>query len=356
MTSSGTSALRCAPLTSADRDRWDRFVVERGEGFMQSWAWSEFKALEGYDVERVAVFDGDVLAGGAIVYVYPSPAEARLATIPDGPVLDWSAPDAMHVFDLIVRMLEATIVPAPEGNADVPVVALRIEPRLTTPPESLARLPRSPVDLVPDETLEIDLASDDEMLARMRPKGRYNARLAARRGVDVVSSTDPADVHELYVVLEHTARAQGFRLEPRSFFINLALTLFPAAARLAFARWKGMTLAAALTVRHGATVTYLYGGHLPLFQDVMASAALHWHVMREAAADGYRVYDLYGYVPPGRPEHPYDGFSRFKEKLGGRPVRRMGSRDIVFYDRIAAAAVRAMRGALRRADEPVEGT
>jgi lipid II:glycine glycyltransferase (peptidoglycan interpeptide bridge formation enzyme) len=192
------------------------------------------------------------------------------------------------------------------------------------------------------------------MLARMKPKGRYNARLALRRGVEVVSSTDPGDVDELYRVLDHTAGYQDFLLEPKGFFINLVQALGPDACRLAFARYKGVTLAAALTVRHGHTVTFLYGGHLPLFPEVMASYALHWHVMREAAGEGYRLYDLYGYVEPGRPDHPYHRFSRFKEKLGGQPLRRVGSRDLVFYDRLAEAALRAIRPA-GAAPGPVRG-
>jgi lipid II:glycine glycyltransferase (peptidoglycan interpeptide bridge formation enzyme) len=185
------------------------------------------------------------------------------------------------------------------------------------------------------------------MLARMKPKGRYNAGLARRRGVEVVTSRDPADVHELYFVLEQTGRYHGFLVEPRSFFINLAQSLFPDAGRFVFARYKGVTLAAAVIVRHGETVTYLYGGRLPLFPDVMASYALHWHVMREAARDGFRVYDFYGYVPPDHPGHPYDRFSRFKEKFGGRHAPRIGAWDVVFHDRLADAALAAMR-AVRR--------
>jgi peptidoglycan pentaglycine glycine transferase (the first glycine) len=218
-----------------------------------------------------------------------------------------------------------------------------VEPRLEAVPRPLGGLPRSPMDLVPEETLEVDLGPEAVMLARMKPKGRYNARLALRRGVEAASSSDPADVHIFYRLLERTAAYQDFLLEPKGFFINLAQTLFPGMARFAFARYKGVTLAAALTVRHGATVTYLYGGHLPLFPDVMANYALHWHIMREAAREGYAVYDFYGYVPPGRPDHPYDRFSRFKERFGGRPVVRMGSRDVIFYDRLADAALRVIR-------------
>lgn len=336
---------RVAPLDSRHREAWDRLVATHpASGFMQSWGWSRFKELEGYRVVRLGVLEGDRLAGGAIGYAFPSPAEAALLAVPDGPLLDWEAPTAGATFAALVRALRRS----PAGRR---AVVVRVEPRLPIGagselvPAPLRGLARAPVDLVPEETLEVDLGPEERMLARMKPKGRYNIRLARRRGVEVVSSTDPADVHALHFVLEQTAGYQDFLLEPKSFFINLAGALMPGMARLAFARYKGITLAAALTVRHGWTVTFLHGGHLPLFPDVMASHALHWHVMREAAAEGARVYDLYGYAPPDRPGHPYAGFSRFKEKLGGRHVRRIGSRDVVFYDRLADAALRAIRSA-----------
>jgi lipid II:glycine glycyltransferase (peptidoglycan interpeptide bridge formation enzyme) len=336
---------RIAPLDAAHRAAWDALVVAHpAAGFMQSWAWSSFKELEGYEVVRLGVFDDARLTGGAFAYAFPSPAEVGLVAVPDGPLLDWSAPDASETFQALVGALRRA---APARRA----VVVRLEPRLPAParpedtPAVLRGLPRAPVDLVPDESLEVDLGPEPAMLAAMRPKGRYNARVADRHGVEVTSSVDPADVHALYAVLEQTAGYHGFLLEPKSFFINLALALFPTVGRLAFARYKGMTLGAALTVRHGHSVTYLYGGHLPLFPHVMASYALHWHVMREAAADGYRVYDLYAYVSPDRLDHPYAGFSRFKEKLGGRHVRRLGSRDLVLYDRLTDAALLALRAA-----------
>jgi lipid II:glycine glycyltransferase (peptidoglycan interpeptide bridge formation enzyme) len=336
---------RIAPLDASHRAAWEALVaVHPSGGFMQSWAWSSFKELEGYQVIRLGVFDGDRLTGGALAYAFPSPAEAGLVAVPDGPLLDWTAPDVTETFQALVAALRRA---APARRA----VVLRFEPRLPAPaspeeaPVALRDLPRAPVDLVPDETLEVDLGPEPAMLAAMRPKGRYNVRLARRHGVEVTSSVDPADVHALYAVLEDTAGYHGFLIEPKSFFINLALALFPAMARLALARYKGLTLAAALTVRHGGTVTYLYGGHLALFRHVMASYALHWHVMREAGGDGYRVYDLYAYVSPDRLDHPYAGFSRFKEKFGGRHVRRLGSRDLVFYDRLTDAALHALRTA-----------
>jgi peptidoglycan pentaglycine glycine transferase (the first glycine) len=329
--------MRVSPLLPRHREIWDGLVAAHpAAGFMQSWAWSEFKALEGYTVFRLGLFEGKALRGGGIAYAFPSAAEAGMAAMPDGPVLDWEAPDVAEAFRALVAAFR-------KASRQERVITLRVEPRLDAEAVPLRGLPRSPVDLVPDETLLVDLGLEAEMLRRMKPKGRYNARLALRHGVEVASSTDPGDVHEFYYILEQTARFQGFWLEPKRFFINLTQSLFPAGARFAFARYKGVTLAAALTVRHGSTATFLYGGHLPLFPEVMASYALHWHLLREAALDGYRVYDFYGYVPPGSTGHPYDRFSRFKEKFGGRPVHRIGSRDVIFHDRLAEAAVRALR-------------
>jgi peptidoglycan pentaglycine glycine transferase (the first glycine) len=328
--------IRFAALDDRMRPQWDALAARHpASGFMQSWAWSEFKELEGYRVLRLGLFEDGRLAGGAIAYAYPSPAEAGLVAVPDGPLLDWGSPAAETRFASLVRELRRWR----EGRAAV----VRFEPRLETPPAFLAALPRAPVDLVPEETLLVELGPEEAMLARMKPKGRYNARLALRRGVEVAFSEDPGDVHAFYTIFENTARFQDFDAEPKSFFINLATTLMPGAARFAFARWRGITLAAALTLRHGDVVTYLYGGHLPLFKEVMASYALHWEILRRSAQEGARLYDFYGYVGPGRPDHPYDRFSRFKEKFGGRPVRRVGSRDVLFYDRLAAAVLAALR-------------
>src|SRR5262249_24214134 len=298
---------------------------------------SRFKELEGYQVVRLGLFDGERLTGGAVGYAFPSPAEAGAGAGSPGPGVRSGAGGA--------RAPPARAGRGPRRSAGVRRArgagagAPRVERGLPLEgaeggPAPLRGLARSPVDLVPVETLEVELGPEAGMLGRMKPKGRYNARLAQRRGVEVVTSTDPADVHGLHFVLEQTAGHQDFLLESKRFFINLAQALMPGMARFAFARYKGITLAAGLPVRHRATVTSLTGGQLPLFPEVMASHALHWHIMREAAAEGYRVYDFYGYAPPDRPRHPYAGFSRFKEKFGGRHVRRIGSHDVVFYDRL----------------------
>lgn len=324
-------------LQPSDRAAWDAHVAASPQsGFMQSWAWSDFKRREGYAVLRLGLFEAGVLVGGALAYHYRSEDSGGLIAVPDGPVLDWTDRQSPARLRLLVDALKGWS----EARG---AVALRVEPRLERCADALSAWKRAPVDLVPEETLVVSLGSDEDMLARMKPKGRYNARLALRRGVEVTLTEDPGAVHDFHFILDRTGRHHDFLVEPKSFFINLAGAAPPGALRWALARYKGVTLAAALTLRFGDSVTYLYGGHLPLFPEVMASYAMHWEVMRDAAAAGLASYDLYGYAGPDRPSHPYARFSRFKEKLGGTPARRMGSRDLLFYDRLADAAVGLIR-------------
>lgn len=330
-----SQGFRFVEMEDRHRADWETLAAEHpAAGFMQSWSWSRFKEIEGYNVLRLGLFEGSKLRGGGIVYAFPSPAEAGLVNVPDGPLLDWNEPKQFEAFVADVRRRLAS------------ACLLRVEPRLETPPEPLTSFPRAPIDLVPDQSWMIQLGEESRMLAAMKPKGRYNAKLALRRGVTVSFSSDPADIHDFHFILDQTARYQGFQAEPKSFFINLARALFPGSARLAFARYKGVILAAALLVEHGRTLTYLYGGHLPLFRATMANYGLHWEIMRDGARRGHRAYDLYGFVPKGHSGHPYDSFSRFKEKLGGSAVVRVGSRDVLFYDRLAEAALKVMENAL----------
>ena len=49
---------RIAPLAPEHRAVWDALAAAQpGAGFMQSWAWSAFKELEGYTAARLGVAD-----------------------------------------------------------------------------------------------------------------------------------------------------------------------------------------------------------------------------------------------------------------------------------------------------------
>jgi hypothetical protein len=79
------------------------------------------------------------------------------------------------------------------------LIALPIEPLWTEKPAYLAGFVRAPVDLLPGETLLIDLRpTETEILAAMKPKGRYNLRLSLRRRVETEFTTDSQAIPLFY--------------------------------------------------------------------------------------------------------------------------------------------------------------
>lgn len=322
-------------LTIADRPVWDAFVQSHPAScFMQSWAWANFKQLEGYKTFRYGVFVEHELVGGCIFYWYPRQHGANLLVAPGGPI--FLAAHAHICVGLLVKQ-------AANLARTYPAIALRIEPSL---PDNGAfqQFVRAPVDLLPSETLLIDLQpSESQILAAMKPKGRYNIRLSQRYGVEATFTSNSQAIPRFYDVFWQTAERQKFFGEPYGFFINLCQTLFAEGmAEIGLATWQGEILAALLLVYWGDRATYLYGGHRKDHARVMANYGLHWAAMQRAKARGCGLYDFYGYTRD--PNHGYAQFSRFKGQFGGTPVTTIGAQDYFFYDRLADTVIQLLQG------------
>jgi lipid II:glycine glycyltransferase (peptidoglycan interpeptide bridge formation enzyme) len=215
---------------------------------------------------------------------------------------------------------------------EIGAIALRIEPLWAEKPHCLTGFVRAPADLLPSETLLIDLRPNEtEILAAMKPKGRYNLRLSLRHGVKPEFTTDSQAIPIFYDLFWETVKRQQFFGEPYSFFINLCQTLFAAnMAEIGLARWEGKAIAAILVVYWGERATYLYGGRSFEHPELMASYGLHWAAMQRAKARGCTLYDFYGFTR--EPNHDYTKFSQFKRQFGGVVVTTIGAYDYFFYD------------------------
>lgn len=323
--------LHCRLLTAADQSDWDDCNQRSSDGcFMQSWDWANFKEREGFQTFRYGLFQGEQLVGGCLFYGYPQPHRANLLTAPGGPCL----PIGQEAEGMILLLEQAKQLAQAFG-----AIALRIEPLWSVSPSWLQGFVRAPVDLLPSETLLIDLRpTTAKILAAMKPKGRYNIRLSQRHGVDITFTQDLQAIPAFYDIFWETVKRQGFFGEPYSFFINLCQTLFSAnRAEIGLATWNGELLAALLWVWWGKRATYLYGGRSPQHPEVMASYGLHWATFQRAKQKGCTVYDFYGYTRD--PHHSYAKFSQFKGKFGGTVVQTMGAHDHVFYDHLADTLV-----------------
>jgi lipid II:glycine glycyltransferase (peptidoglycan interpeptide bridge formation enzyme) len=329
--------MRITNLSLSNKPAWEKLAACAPEsGFMQSWGWSDFKAAQGQTVTRFGVFDGDELVGGALVYSVGSALSPL--HLPHGPVLPWKDPVKT------VECLELLKLKLSEMAVKTGAPLARLEPLLEGElPGCFEKLPRAPLDLVPTPTLLVDISgSDDELLAAMAPKGRYNVRLALRKGV-TVEPADAEGVEDFYGLFELTCGRHGFQGEPLSFFADLLKVLGPSgAAKLYLAKYKGMLLSAALAVFYGGKATYLYGASAPFMRSAMAPYSMHWKIMRDARGLGCRTYDFYGIAPEGQPSHAYSRFTPFKLRFGGRRSITCGAHDLYFYPQLAQHLLNAL--------------
>jgi lipid II:glycine glycyltransferase (peptidoglycan interpeptide bridge formation enzyme) len=311
---------------------WDNLVkANRCSGFMQSWAWGEFKKREGQKVIRLGLLkDGEIIGGSSIYFVQSSLGTSPFE-IPHGPVINWDSKGAME--DLAALQNEWGRLASMKC---VPLI--RVAPLISVEKVNpFADIPRAPMDLVPTPTTVIFLSgSEDDILKRMKEKGRYNIHRGMKLGVEVTHGNAVDLLDDFYRLFELSAVRHDFLSEPKSFFINLLSTLNDSnMAELFFARYHGVLVASALIIFYGNKATYLYGGTLPFLKSSMAAYVLHWEVMLAARRRGCLFYDLYGVAPEGQQFHPYRRFTQFKTRFGGEYQSYIGARDIYFYPELA---------------------
>jgi lipid II:glycine glycyltransferase (peptidoglycan interpeptide bridge formation enzyme) len=208
-------------------------------------------------------------------------------------------------------------------------------------------MPRSPVDLIPRETLYLDLNySEEDLLARMKPKGRYNIRLSQKKNLLLEEGCKPNQIRDFYRVLQEASRRDDFLLEPFAFFVNLIDTLQAAnSIKLFLVRHEDSLLGSLLLTTYGQRATYLYGGISNQKRNLMAGYALQWAAIKAAQNADCRTYDFYGFDRFGRPDHNYARFSRFKKQFGGSAINFIGGRDLYFNERLADAVVNVFKNA-----------
>ncbi len=332
-------------IPAIEQDRWaawDAYLHASAGGFMQTSWWADFRVDAGYEHFGVILRHRGAIAGGALVLKFSAEGR-RFYYVPDGPVLPPDPAEAEEVFAAILDAIEE------RRRADGNVSHLRIEPRWERLPDFVRGF--HPVAgfadpyMEPRDTLWIDLqASDAELLAQMKPKGRYNIGVAYRHGVSVVEDDSDRGLTDFLDIYAETMERQGLEGKPADYFTRLMELLAPGRrGSLYFAECRGARLAAALVIRFGSRATYFFGGSRAVHRRVMAPYALHYGVMRRAREAGCRWYDFWGIAPGNAVDHPWRDITVFKRKFGGREINLVPTLDHV-YD---PAAYRAYAEAWR---------
>lgn len=336
-------ALRLAG--PADRARWNAFVAASpGRHFMQAYEWGEVKAPYGWRPLRLLCEgDGHIRAVAGLLKRPVGPFS--MCYVPKGPVFEAGAGPALQV-----QVLAALVRLARQQRA----IYLKVDPDI--PAADVARLapfgeqafrPSSGQIQMPATMLLDVTGTEEELLARMKPKWRYNIRLAEKRGVEIVPGTQ-ADFPEAYRIYQETGARDGFLVRPYNYCaLQWGTYLEAGMAGLWFARYDGQALAVILPVALGTRMWYLFGGSRSLHRNLMPAHLLQWQAMRWGREQGCTEYDMWGAPEVLAEGQPLWGVYLFKQGFGAEYVRWAGAYDRVLRPALHTAWVRGVPAYLR---------
>lgn len=181
-------------------------------------------------------------------------------------------------------------------------------------------------------TVLIDLnPAEEELLALMKQKTRYNIRLAEKKGI-VLRVGKPEDFPTLYGMYAETSMRDEFVIRDEDYY-KTVWTLFmnssePTCEPL-IAEVDGGPVAAIFIFYFAGRAYYVYGMSRDKHREKMPTYLLQWEAIKRARTKGCAVYDLWGAPEVFDESDSMWGVYRFKEGLGGKVVRTLGAWDFV---------------------------
>ncbi len=324
---------------------WDtRIAALQNPHLLQTWEWAQVKAAYGWqpiplvwDGAAAMVLKRQVLSRGfaarlCILYAPKGPLFQR-----DDPGLHASILDDLQAYARNQGAILLKIDPDVVLGTGVPGQpnAQDSQAGLVFQSELQRRGWRSSESQVQfRNTVLIDLKpSEDELLARMKQKTRYNIRLAEKKGARVRAGTldDLPTLYRMYAetsVRDHfVIRNEGYyRTVWQAFMRPTQAAVAPSAEPL-IAEVDGQAVAAIFVFYFAGRAYYLYGMSREAHREKMPNYLLQWEAIRRAKRRGCMVYDLWGAPDEFVENDSMWGVFRFKEGLGGEVVRTLGAWD-----------------------------
>lgn len=343
------------PYTESDAE-WDAFVAQHPHGsLLQTAVWARLKNRFGWTSQRVWVKqNGKIVAGAQMLIKGYAMGIVRIGYVPHGPLVDWSD---QEVVNLTLNQID-------QAAFRDRVAFVKLEPLLWQ--ENLDRdrwqALCSEHNLLPDRdtiqpprTVRIDLSgSEEEILAGMKQKTRYNIRLAARKEVTVRQGS-MADIPLFNQLMRQTGSRNAFGIHDPKYYevaFDQFDTLLPGSVALFIAEYEQKPLAAVMAFAHGTQGAYLYGASSNEERERMPTYAVQWAAIQWAKAQGCRWYDMWGVPDQSQSELEATfkerndglwGVYRFKRGWGGRVDRTVGAADRV-YNRLTYRLYQWRRG------------
>ncbi len=306
---------------------------------LQSDIWGDFKSRWGWTAQRLALTVGESswepLAAAQVLKRQVPRLPYSVLYVPKGPLLDYNdgplRRQVLAELEKLARREKAILI-----KIDPEVVRYwGVEQERKSPvgaqfvKELQDRGWRFSAEQIQfRNSVELDLTrSEDDLLAAMKSKTRYNIRLAGRKGITIRRGT-PADFSTIATMYQETALRDGFTIRPIEYYLDAWRSFYEAGMGMPLlAEFEGDPVAAVLLVRYGDRVIYMYGASTNRERKRMPNYLLQWEAIRWAKAEGCAIYDFWGAPDEFVETDPLWGVWRFKDGFHGDVVWHIGAWD-----------------------------
>ncbi len=310
-------------MTTVTLKEWKAFIANHPEAhLLQTGEWGELKA--GFGWTPVRIISGDT---GVQLLIKKLPLGYSVAYIPRGPVAG-SKKETWEEITALCRKRKTVFIKVEPDFVDI---------KSTMNTKEIHNWKMDARSIQPMRTILVDLSgTEEEILARMKQKCRYNIRLAEKKEI-VIHESENIDTY--YDLMLATGKRDNFGIHTKAYY-QKAFELFhkDKACALLIAKFQNKPLAGLLVFRQGMRAWYLFGASNDEERNRMPTYLLQWEAIRWAKRNGCSEYDLWG-VPDEDEEileREFEsradglwGVYRFKRGFGGKLVRSIPAMDLV---------------------------
>lgn len=284
-----------------NKEEWNNLVMTSNidGGFLQSWEWGEFQQSLGRKIFRLVLTKEKNFSVLSLVIIHYLPLKQNYLYLPRGPVVKSKTSDKTDLTDFFLQLKKIAI-----NNRSM---FIRIDPAWKND-ELIFQLGfRFSGQVQPKKTLIINLEpSEEELLATMKPKTRYNIKLAQKHGV-IIKEVTNSQFNEFWNLMIKTCQRDHITCHPKNYYQQqLKIPQF----KLILAYWQNKVIAGAIINDFNKTRTYVHGASDYQFRDKMAPYLLQWEMIKSAKKQGLKFYDFWG-IDEANPK--WQGITRFKK-------------------------------------------
>lgn len=279
---------------------------------LQSHDWEKYSKLEGHPTFWL---ENDKFQALAVAHNTPL---GKYLFCPYGPTLaETNSLEALKSALAVLRTL------AEEQDA----FFVRIEPTVDFSTDDLKKLGLvKSHDQEPAHTWVLDLSlPESELLDGIEKTKVRHWRNAAKKGISVRTTKDPAEISILTKFLQNVGKRDNFTPQDEKHLQNQLQSGF---ATLYIAEFEGNPIAASLVYDYAGVRYYAHAATDDEHRKLMAGTILLVQMILDAKNADANTFDFWGITTSTDPQHPWYGFTQYKKSFGGKQINYSGTWDL----------------------------